>query len=73
MATLDPLAMMAETNEQAMRELLDAMTEVLPVDLEAVLELEVPDFQPVGMEDQPRLDEITGHVTCPECGHAFNP
>jgi hypothetical protein len=30
----------------------------------------VPDFQPVGIEEQGRLDEKQKHI-CPECGHAF--
>ena len=29
-----------------------------------------PDFQPVGIEEQGRLDEKQKHV-CPECGHEF--
>lgn len=30
----------------------------------------VPDFDPVPMDEQPRLDEKTP-VTCPKCGHEF--
>ncbi len=30
----------------------------------------VPDFDPVGIEEQGRLDE-KAPVTCPECGHQF--
>ena len=30
----------------------------------------VPDFDPVQMDEQPRLDEKTP-VTCPKCGHEF--
>lgn len=32
----------------------------------------VPDFEPVGIEEQGRLDE-KAKVTCPECGHEFAP
>lgn len=34
--------------------------------------LDVPkmDFEPVGMDEQPRLDEKTP-ITCPNCGHEF--
>jgi ParB-like chromosome segregation protein Spo0J len=34
--------------------------------------LDVPkmDFEPVGMDEQPRLDEKTP-ITCPKCGHEF--
>jgi len=34
------------------------------------LPLGTPDFVPVGMEDQPRLDEKTP-IECPKCGHEF--
>ena len=30
----------------------------------------VPDFEPVGMDEQPRLDEKTP-IECPNCGHEF--
>lgn len=30
----------------------------------------MPDFEPVPMDEQPRLDEKTP-VTCPKCGHEF--
>ena len=36
------------------------------------LGLEIPEFQPVAEEDQPRLD-IKKPVTCPSCGHEFVP
>lgn len=32
----------------------------------------VPDFEPVGVEEQGRLDEKK-KVVCPECGHEFAP
>lgn len=32
----------------------------------------VPDFAPVGIDEQGRLDEKK-KVTCPECGHEFTP
>lgn len=32
----------------------------------------VPDFAPVGIDDQGRLDEKAS-CTCPECGHVFTP
>lgn len=32
----------------------------------------VPDFAPVGIEEQGRLDE-KATTTCPECGHVFTP
>lgn len=33
---------------------------------------EVPDFEPVGIDEQGRLDE-KAKCTCPECGHEFTP
>src|SRR5690606_36443047 len=32
----------------------------------------VPDFEPVGIEEQGRLDE-KAQVTCPHCGERFTP
>lgn len=32
----------------------------------------VPEFEPVGEEDQPDLDE-TNSIECPDCGHEWNP
>jgi ParB-like chromosome segregation protein Spo0J len=34
-------------------------------------DLDVPDFEPVGEDEQPRLDE-TDPIECPECGHEFH-
>ena len=34
------------------------------------LPLGTPDFEPVGMDEQPRLDEKTP-IECPKCGHEF--
>ncbi len=40
-------------------------------ELNALLE-QIPDFGPVGIEEQGRLDQ-KAQVTCPECGHEFTP
>lgn len=40
-----------------------------PEELDELLN-NVPDFEPVGIEEQGRLDEKQMH-TCPECGHVF--
>jgi ParB family chromosome partitioning protein len=40
--------------------------------LKGLLESEVPDFQPVGVEEQGRLDQKKP-VTCPHCGEEFTP
>ena len=34
-------------------------------------ELDVPDFEPVGEDEQPQLDE-TDPTVCPECGHEWH-
>ncbi len=76
LATLDPLAAMAETDAKALEALLhDVSTGNQSVtDMLAKLAMEAgitpPDFQPVGIEEQGRLDE-KAKVTCPSCGHAF--
>jgi hypothetical protein len=79
LATLDPLGAMAETNRDALAALLndltmsagDALGEML-AGLAAREGIAPPDFQPVGIDEQGRLDE-KAHVTCPECGHDFVP
>ena len=40
--------------------------------LNELLGSEVPDFHPVGEDEQGRLDQKKP-VTCPECGHEFTP
>lgn len=76
--TLDPLAAMAqpdmdsllsllsdtEFNDQAVKDMLEALAngENQPM----------PNFEPVGPDEQGRLDE-KAKVKCPECGHEFTP
>jgi len=78
LAALDPLAGMAAVDTEALTALLDGMdfgTEGLKAALDKFgedLGINPPDFQPVSVEDQPRLDEKKP-VTCPECGHEFSP
>ena len=40
--------------------------------LTQLVESEVPDFEPVGIDEQGRLDQ-KAPVTCPNCGHEFVP
>jgi ParB family chromosome partitioning protein len=40
--------------------------------LKGLIDSEVPDFQPVGVEEQGRLDQKKPAI-CPECGHEFTP
>jgi len=76
----DPLAGLAERDDAVMAELLAQTDQDLLAELLAgndpLAELlgreQVPDFAPVGEDEQGRLDE-KAKVTCPECGHAFTP
>ena len=79
LATLDPIAGMAEADPVKLEELLrDVQTSSQAVaDLLAELWEEnkpdvMPDFQPGSEDDQGRLDE-KAKVFCPECGHEFTP
>jgi ParB-like chromosome segregation protein Spo0J len=49
--------------------LLDGLFEAWELD---DLGVTVPDFAPVGVDEQPRLDQ-RAPVECPECGHEFIP
>lgn len=73
LATVDPIAAMAETDQTALDELLDSI-EVTDPALEAMLdELRAggeDNFGPGGENDQGRLDQKATH-TCPNCGHEF--
>jgi hypothetical protein len=78
LATLDPLAAMAEADAGKLRTILEEV-QTSSEDLARMLdELAVqhgivpPDFQPVGADAQGRLDE-KAQVECPECGHEFTP
>lgn len=76
LATIDPLSAMAGTDKDLLAQLLgDAQAE--NADLVALLEqlgagIVVPDFQPVGEDEQGRLDQ-KATATCPECGNVFTP
>ena len=60
----DLLQEIGETENDALQAVLDGLAESVGVI--------APDFDPVGIEDQPRLDEKS-KCTCPECGHTFTP
>jgi hypothetical protein len=78
LATFDPLGAMAETDSTA----LDALLREVSTDSPAVAEMlaalaeeagiDPPNFEPVGIDEQGRLDE-KAKVCCPECGHEFTP
>ena len=78
LATIDPLSAMAATDSAKLAELLDSV-QIDDAALEAVLKQVgenagalVPDFQPVGMDEQSRLDQKTP-IKCPHCGEEFVP
>ena len=76
LATLDPLAAMAESDASKLDALLrnvDTGSEALQQLIAATAEeagVVPPDFEPSPVEDQGRLDEKT-KTQCPECGHEF--
>ena len=51
---------------------IDGLEEFIGFTSEELKMFEVPDFQPVGEDEQPRLDEKK-KVNCPECGCEFTP
>lgn len=76
LATIDPLAAMATHDAAKLGELLREVS-TDNADVMALLEslatdagIVPPAFDPVGIEEQGRLDEKT-KTRCPECGHAF--
>ena len=78
LATLDPLAAMAEsdagqldallrevqTDNQDLADMLTALAEEAGVT--------PPNFEPVGIDEQGQLDQ-KAPITCPSCGHEFTP
>lgn len=78
LATLDPLAAMADADGAALASLLREVNtgdEALQQMLAALAEREgitPPDFSPAGLDEQGRLDE-KAKVKCPHCGEEFAP
>ena len=72
LATLDPLAAMAEADTEVLADLLAAITSEDAALTSMLAALAVPDFSPIGLDEQGKLDEKK-QVTCPECGHDFAP
>jgi hypothetical protein len=76
LATLDPLAALAIADRDQLDHLLrdvstsDAAVMQMLADLASDSGVIPPDFEPVGIDEQGRLDE-KAKVTCPECGHVF--
>jgi hypothetical protein len=78
LATHDPLGAMAEASREALAQVLEtvqsgqASVQQLLVQLAEQHGVVPPDFQPVGIDGQGRLDE-KAKVTCPSCGEEFTP
>lgn len=74
--TLDPLAALAESDKQALDALLrdvttgDAALQEMLAKLAQDEGITPPNFQPVGTDEQGRLDE-KAKVCCPNCGAEF--
>ena len=78
LVTLDPLAAMAQRDQDSLTSLL-ADVQFQDAGVNAMLEAlangetqPMPDFEPVGEDEQGRLDEKK-KIECPECGHEFTP
>lgn len=78
LAVFDPISAMAVADKEALDSLLREVStgdEALQKLLSDVAEKEgivPPDFEPVGIEEQGRLDQ-KAKVECPECGCRFEP
>jgi len=78
LATIDPLSALAATDRGKLEELLQEVETGQP-ELQLMLAklaqdngVTPPDFQPVGADEQGRLDE-KAKCKCPQCGHEFTP
>jgi hypothetical protein len=78
LATFDPLSALAGTDAAQLDALLrevstgDAAVQQMLADLAEEAGIAPPDFSPVGIDEQGRLDE-KAQCTCPRCGHVFTP
>lgn len=78
LATFDPITYMAETDAAALDELLrqtntgEAALQELMADMAQDAGIVPPDFEPVDVSEQPRLDQ-RAPITCPHCGAEFVP
>jgi hypothetical protein len=78
LATLDPLGAMAQADAAKLDELLrevqssEAGIQQMLAKLAEDTGITPPNFEPVGIDEQGRLDQ-KAMVKCPECGHEFVP
>lgn len=76
LATLDPISALAFSDRDTLESLLrevstgEAAVQHMLADFAQKEGIIAPDFAPVGIDEQGRLDE-KAKVTCPECGHEF--
>lgn len=76
LSTLDPIAAMAATDKQKLDELFAGIesenenVRKMIAEIGAKEGIIPPDFEPVGIDEQGRLDQ-KATVKCPECGHEF--
>ena len=76
MATCDPIGEMAETDVKQLENLLSEIGEGSSALCDYLSKLAQdngimpPVFEPVGAEEQGRLDKKK-EITCPKCGHVF--
>lgn len=76
LATFDPISALAFTDRATLDDLLREITTESPAVQEMLSEFAAregiipPDFSPVGLDEQGKMDERTQH-TCPNCGHQF--
>lgn len=78
LVTADPIAYLAQTDAAALEALLkdvqtsDIALNQMLADMAEEAGIVPPDFAPVGVDTQPRLDQ-KAPVTCPHCGEEFVP
>jgi ParB-like chromosome segregation protein Spo0J len=78
LATLDPISALANADAERLAQLLADVSSDSPGIQQMLADLArdtgaiVPDFGPVGIDEQGRLDQ-KAPVICPECGHEFTP
>ena len=78
LATLDPIGAMAAADAAKLDDLLrdvqsgEAGVQAMLAQLAEDTGITPPDFQPVSIDEQGRLDQ-KAMVKCPECGHEFVP
>jgi hypothetical protein len=79
LAAFDPIGAMAQSSQDNLMALLEqieteqpALNELFEAVANDYRALEfIPEFEPVGIDQQGELDKIKNNTKCPECGHEF--